>query len=151
MGPVPVSGGLHRLGERRVRSDDIQQTVQAHEVSVRDQISGGSDVAGSRLLAGQREGPDTWDAPGVPGYDPGVTAAPATGREAPAVRPVVPGPPPVVPAPPLVDGRAPFISVSHTVAPGPLTGTGPASSLCPTVTRTRTAERAAAGRAGGAG
>ncbi|GGS11752.1 hypothetical protein GCM10010284_51350 [Streptomyces rubiginosohelvolus] len=86
MGPVPVPGGLHRLGERRVRNDDIQQTVQAHEVSVRDQISGGSVVAGSRLLAGQREGPDTWDAPGFPGYDPGVTAAPATGREAPAAR-----------------------------------------------------------------
>ncbi|EWS92191.1 hypothetical protein SSIG_07240 [Streptomyces filamentosus NRRL 11379] len=129
--------------------------MQAHEVSVRDQISGGSDVAGSRLLAGQREGPDTWDAPGVPGYDPGVTAAPATAREtlaanratAPAHEPR----PPVAPSPPLVGGRAPFISVSHAVAPGPLTGAGPASSLCPTVTRTRTAERAAAGGTGGAG
>ncbi|GGP57170.1 hypothetical protein GCM10010231_30240 [Streptomyces sindenensis] len=56
MGPVPVFGGLHRLGERRVRNDDIQQTVQAHEVSVRDQISGGSDVAGGRL-PGNAKGP----------------------------------------------------------------------------------------------
>lgn len=35
MGPVAVGGGLHRFGERRVGDDDIQQTVQAHEGSVR--------------------------------------------------------------------------------------------------------------------